>query len=140
MSWLTEYIKEALDLNGGRREDEKAVMSYLEVLLTHMLKCKYQNSYENKSSWRASIKNSYKGIIKAFRGALKGTIYNNYYLKTLDLDLVYDFARDNAIEETGRPKECFPYKCPWTKKQLVDRNFIDDFIEEYGWCSKEERR
>lgn len=131
MGYIVDYIKEALDLDEGIREDKKAVASYLEVLLTHMLKCKYQNSYPNRSSWKASIKNSVKGMFKAFGSSYKGVVYKRYYLRELDLDGVYADARDNAIEETGYPESIFPKKCPWTKEQLVDRGFIERFIKEY---------
>lgn len=137
MSWLTRYLYEAISLEEAREKNERAIASYLEVLLVHMLKCEYQYDYENKSSWRASIKNSFNGMFKAFGSQYKGVLYKNYYLKDLSLPGVYAIARDIASEETGIDLEVFPRYCPWTKKQLVDRDFINDFIKEYGYGKKE---
>lgn len=137
MSWLTRYLAEAIELEENLKQDERTLGSYLIVLLTHMLKCRYQSSYENKSSWRGSIHNSFDKIMDTFGYKLAGTLYKKSYMREMDLNILYRKALRKAVEETGYPKEAFPRVCPWTKEQLVDATFIDNFIEEYGYGKKE---
>lgn len=118
-------------MNESRRE-EKAIKSAMRVLLCHMLKCKYQNNYSTKISWRTSIKNSYRDIIDEFKDIGKGSLYKKFYMRDFNLELAYQLGRDDAIEETGLPESIFPEKCPWTREQLVDRQFIKDFVNQYG--------
>lgn len=126
-------IREALEKLDKLDEDnsaKRAVGSNLRVMLTHMLKCIYQPEYENKNSWKASIMNGYNGMTDEFP-SLKGTLYKNFYLEELDLEHIYTRARLNASGETGKSIDVFPEDCPWTKEQLVDPRFINDFIEKY---------
>lgn len=119
-----------------RRREERDIKSHLEVLLTHMLKCKYQNNYENKSSWRGSIRNAKNQIQYEFKensnGTFKGSLYSNFYLKQLDIQKIYEKAVENAADETGFSFQDFPVECEWTKEQLIDDKFIHQFLNEWG--------
>lgn len=114
------------------KQQERIVKSNLEVMIRHMLKCKYQNEYPTKSSWRDSIKNSFKDMVLEFKDIGKGALYKNFYLRKLNLDYIYKLALKNAINETGKDKSCFPATCEWTKEQLTNIDFIYDFIDKYG--------
>lgn len=127
-------IHEALCLLNILDEDnssKSAIKNNLRILLIHMLKAKYQSEYENKNSWRNSILNSFQNITDEFPAIGKGTLYKNFYMKILDLQDVYENARIKASEETDKPLSDFPTKCEWTKEQLIDKNFIYDFMNEY---------
>lgn len=113
---------------------KRAIKSNLRVMLAHMLKAKYQSEYENKNSWRNSILNSFNNITDEFPTIGKGSLYNNFYIRDLDLQGVYENARINASEETNKPLSTFPANCEWTKEQLVDREFIYNYINKY--CPK----
>lgn len=131
MSYISEAL-EYLNILDEDRSSKSTINSYMIVLLTHMLKCRYQNEYENKASWRASIRNSYKGIVTQFPVVGKGVLYKIFYLKQLDLERLYKLARIDAQTETNLPLNTFPESCPWTKEQLINLDFINNFIEEYG--------
>lgn len=113
---------------------KRAIKSTLRVMLTHMLKSKYQPEYENKNSWRNSILNSFQNITDEFPVVGKGSLYKNFYMKDLDLQDVYENAIISASEETNEPLSYFPADCEWTKEQLVDKKFIYNFINKY--CPK----
>lgn len=130
-------IREALEALNVLEEDassKRSIQSNLEVMLTHMLKAVYQPEYENKSSWRASILNGYKGIMREFPVPYKGALYKKYYLRELDLEFIYRDAVLTASEETGKDINVFPKKCPWTKEQLVNTEFVSEFMNKY--CPK----
>lgn len=130
MSYISEAL-EYLNILDEDRSSKSSINSYMIVLLTHMLKCKYQNGYEDKASWRASIRNSYKGIITQFPVVGKGALYKIFYLKQMDLDRLYKLARIDAQSETNRPLDTFPKSCPWTREELISLEFINEFLDEY---------
>lgn len=117
-----------LDESGNSKSNIK---SNLRILLLHMLKAKYQPEYENKSSWRGSIINAFENITDEFPEIGKGNLYKNFYIKELSLPQVYRSAVLKASEETGKPINVFPQTCEWTKEQLVDIEFIYEFINKY---------
>lgn len=115
------------------RSEQRTVRSEVRRILLHMLKCKYQNEYPDKKSWRLSILSSYYDLLDAFKGQIgKGSLYKKFYLKELSLDKVYHEAVDIAIQETKLDKSKFPEACEWNKAQLVNKEFIDNFIKTYG--------
>lgn len=117
------------------KREEKAIKSNMRVLLCHMLKCKYQNDYSNKLSWRASIKNSFRNIIDEFdekHNEFSGALYKKFYLKNFNLNRCYELAVFDAADETGLYDSDFQKECPWTKEQLIDSKFIREFLSTYG--------
>lgn len=130
MSYILEALKE-LDLMENIRASKSAIQSYMVVLLTHMLKCIYQPEYKNKSSWTGSILNSRSGIESNIGTIGKGVMYKKFYMQELDLDGLYSDAVLIAASETGKPLNVFPSTCPWSREQLIDRIFIQEFIEKY---------
>ena len=112
--------------------DKRVIKSSLSVMLMHMLKLKYQNEYSNKISWINTIRTSFANLVDSFKGIGKGTLYNLFYMRQLDLNEIYKRAVRDASFETGLPIESFPKTCEWTKEQLTDLDFIYDFIKEYS--------
>ena len=109
MSCLQDFFAEAL-LNENQSQ-EKTIKNSLIILLMHMLKCKYQNDYPDKSSWRK---------------------YKKYYLRDVSLDKCYKMAVRKASEETRLKVSVFPSECEWTKRELIDQDYIFEFIDKYG--------
>ncbi len=119
------------------KRQESSIKSYLTILLTHMLKCKYQYDYPDKHSWRNSIYNSVSGIRIEFKGINKGSLYKSFYAKTLNIDEIYDLARKRASTETRLPLSYFPEECEWNRFDLINTDFIYNFINEYGYGNEE---
>ena len=94
------------------RSEKRTLRSYLEILLMHMLKVKFQPSMHTVS-WDLSIKEtSHKA---------QTTLQENPSLKMQLKDLVKDAyfsARIKAALETGLDEKTFPKKCPWVSKDL----------------------
>lgn len=129
---IEEYFEES-------KSDKLSVMSNLRVLLIHMLKCKYQNNYPTKISWRRSIDNSFNNIVDildldSINGFIvgRGSLFKKFYMRELNLDTIYNRSVRTASQETGIPVNKFPKNCEWTKEQLIDADFIYDFIMKYG--------
>ena len=113
------------------KSEERTVRNSLIRLIQHMLKLKYQNDYPYKRSWILTIKQEQDQIINEFPIIGKGSLYKSYYMKKLDLDKIYDMAKEYAIIETDLPRSAFPNLCEWSKEQLIDKDYINSFIEEY---------
>lgn len=95
------------------RSEKRTLQSYLEVLLMHMLKEKYQNNKASKS-WALSIKNS--------RLKVKRILKDNPSLKPKLDEIIkdaYASARLDAAEETGLPEKTFPKKCEWSTEEIL---------------------
>lgn len=106
---IDNLIEEIQDL--GKRE-KQMLTSYLENLLMHMLKVKYQ-SEKHTSSWDNSIE-------LASHKAQK-TLLENPSLKPKLKDILkeaYFSARLLAASETKLNKETFPEECPWSLKEI----------------------
>lgn len=133
MSCLQDFFAEAL-LN-EKQSQEKTIKNSLIILLMHMLKCKYQNDYPDKSSWRKSIIYSVDNITQEFKerhGEYTGAMYKKYYLRDVSLDKCYKMAVRKASEETRLKVSVFPSECEWTKRELIDQDYIFEFIDKYG--------
>ena len=118
-------------INESKRE-EAAVQSHLRVLLQHMLKCQFQYDYPDKKSWRLSILQSHSSMLDEFIEIGKGSLYKKFYMNKMPFTRIYQQARRLAATETGLPMSTFPIESPWSREQLIDENFVDDFIIEYG--------
>ena len=106
---IENLIEEIEDLS--KRERDKLV-SYLENLLMHQLKVKYQPKMHT-ASWDASIKEATFKVHKvleknpSLKPRLKEILHEAYYT-----------ARLRAVRETGLEEETFPEKCPWSLKDV----------------------
>lgn len=106
---IENLIEEIRDL--GKRE-KQMLTSYLENLLMHLLKVKFQPE-KRTNSWDNSIE-------IASHKAQK-TLVENPSLKPKLKEIVKDAyfsARLLAASETNLNKETFPKECPWDLKEL----------------------
>jgi hypothetical protein len=94
------------------RSEKRTLISYLEILLMHMLKARYQPSKYTKS-WDLSLKEANHKASKTLEG--------NPSLKPKLKEIVEDAyfsARIKAALETKLSESKFPEKCPWGLKEL----------------------
>jgi uncharacterized protein DUF29 len=107
----------AEELEGMARSDEHAVQSFLEVLLTHLLKWRYQPNRRTRS-WRVSIQNA--------RSDVQDRLADSPSLRTRLPTLVgraYAKARRSAgaemkIEEREWDEKS-PSACPWDVDKIL---------------------
>jgi hypothetical protein len=111
----------AEELEGMARNEERALESYLAVLLNHLLKCRYQAS-KISGSWEASIENSRERIARLLQRSpsLKSK------LEEISSD-AHLLARREAGAEMGLRKRewerLLPKVCEWTVETVLDANF-----------------
>ncbi|MBF2049271.1 DUF29 domain-containing protein [Leptolyngbya sp. NK1-12] len=106
------------ELESMGKSQKRAIESYLNVLLLHLLKWKYQSNHRS-GSWKSSIRNSRRAIQK--RIAESPSLRT--YPKTVFLEC-YAVARENAADETELPLEVFPELPPFTFEQVLDETFL----------------
>jgi hypothetical protein len=99
------------------KSQKRAIESYLNVLLLHLLKWKYQPGHRS-GSWRSSIRNSRRAIQKR----VKESPSLKSYPESVFLEC-YSLARENAADETGLPLENFPNSPPFNLEQALDEVF-----------------
>jgi hypothetical protein len=109
------YLAEEVEDMGGsvRRE----LGSRLEVLLMHLLKWRFQPSYQGKS-WMLTIAEQRRRIEKLVRK--NPSLRPELEESVLD---AYEDARHTAAIETGLDISIFPEACPWTCGQVLDSEF-----------------
>ncbi|MGE3918522.1 MAG: DUF29 domain-containing protein [Hyphomicrobiaceae bacterium] len=110
-----ENVAEELETMG--RSDKRQIESRLEVLVTHLLKWKYQPG-ARKPGWMSTISEQRRRIARLIdeSPSLKA------YPKSVVLDL-YTAARLEA-SETGIDFTLFPEECPFTSDQILDLEYM----------------
>lgn len=97
------------------KSEKRTLRSYLEILLMHMLKIKFQPSKRTKS-WSLSIKeSSHKAeMVLEENPSLKAK------LKDI-LEDAYFSARLKAASETELEENVFPEICPWNLREIFPK-------------------
>ncbi len=106
-----------IDEVGSMGQSEKrALESYIEVLLTHLLKVKYQPEMHS-GSWENSICNSQVKLRKLLQTnpGLKPSIKEVF-------EEAYTNAMYKACEETKLPESTFPERSPWSFEKAIAWN------------------
>jgi len=110
-----EHLVEEIESLG--RSERKELRSYLEGLVLHLLKWRYQPDYRSRS-WRDSIEEN--------RACIPECLQENPSLRpqlpTLLVEC-YPRARRKAARQTRLPLATFPETCPWTVEPLLDNAF-----------------
>ena len=104
-------IAEEIESMGKR--DRRSVSSYVQNVLLHLLKWRYQPQRRG-TSWRMSIRNGRRQIEQLLRESPS--------LKPQLPAIVkeeYSPARENAADETCLPLTTFPEECPFTLEQIT---------------------
>ncbi len=130
--WLEETVQllregrvTELDVNNLIEEIEdmgisqkNALESNLIVLLMHLLKWKYQPEKQS-GSWRGSIREHRRRILKAFRNSPS---LKQYFEEIFQES--YQEARKQAADETGLSLNIFPETCPFKIEQILDPEYL----------------
>lgn len=108
-----DNLKEEIEALG--RGDKRALLSHCIVLLTHLLKLKYQTEKQmNSNFWKSSVLNSTREI--------KILIKDSPSLKNEIIKIfpeAYEDARQSAAIETQLDIKIFPEKCPWDLFEIL---------------------
>ena len=116
---LAHIVEEIEDMG---KSEKRALESYLEVLLLHLLQWVYQPAFRGRN-WRLTIIEQRKRLQKhprenpGLRSKLAASITD-----------AYDFARTGAEKQTGLALTTFPEQCPWSYEVFSD----PDFWPEHG--------
>ena len=108
-----ENIPEEIESMG--KCDYRALQSRISLVFMHLLKWQYQ---PEGHSWERTIREQRKQskrILKESPG-LKSKIPEM-------LPVAYQYAVEDAHDETGLPLTTFPPECPWTYEQAMDPDF-----------------
>ncbi|MGH7906527.1 MAG: DUF29 domain-containing protein, partial [Candidatus Binataceae bacterium] len=118
---LLDWDNLAEELDAMGRSEENSLESYLEVLLTHLLKYAYQ-AEKRAGSWEASIENSRDHIGKL----LDRSPNLKTKLASCAAD-AYPRARRTAGAEMGLDKrsweQLLPPSCEWKLEQVLSSDF-----------------
>ena len=104
-----ENLADEVQSLAGR--DTREVWSRLRVLLTHLLKWKHQPDRSALAKERDELELLFKDSPSLKRGLAAAVTQ------------VYPDAVHIAAIETGLPRDAFPPKCPFTRKQILDRTY-----------------
>lgn len=113
-----DHLVEELEALG--RSEQKELGSYLQVLLMHLLKCRYQPDRRTKS-WDATLSNCRDKIQDCLEDApsLQRFLQDPGWVQKH-----YRRARRDAAKETHKPIETFPAECPFAVQQALDPSFL----------------
>ena len=119
---LTEadVVNIAEEIESMGRSEKRELVSRLEVLLTHLLKWRYQSGLRG-NSWRLTIREQ--------RRKLERHLADNPSLRAgLDTAMAdaYGDAILDAQRETGLGDGAFPATCPWSEEQVMRDGFLPE--------------
>lgn len=114
---LEHIIEEIEDMS---KSEKRALESFLETLLMHLLKWTYQPNMRGHS-WRYTIIEQRKRLEKHLKEnpGLKGKLDES-------IESAYSLARLGATRETGLTDSTFPEDCPWKFAVFTDDEFWPD--------------
>ena len=112
---VNHLIEEIEDMGISQKN---ALESNLIVLLMHLLKWKYQPEKQS-GSWRGSIREHRRRILKAFRNSPS---LKRYFEEIFQES--YQEARKQAADETGLCLNIFPTNCPLKIEQILDPEYL----------------
>jgi hypothetical protein len=106
------------EIEGMVRSDRRELRHRLNLVLVHLLKCKYQPSHRSKS---------WVGTLREQRRQIDILLGDSPSLRSC----VADYARDEyphamakAQDETGLPASSFPQANPFSTAELLDPDFL----------------
>lgn len=114
---LAHLIDEIEDMG---RSERRSLESNLRVVLTHLLKWKYQPQ-QRSGSWRGSIAEHRIRIRKILKDSPS---LSNHLVEVLAE--AYQDAMMIAVQETGLDLETFPVECEWSLQSILDETWLPD--------------
>lgn len=114
----TEHLIEEIEAMG--RRERRELTQRFEVLLTHLLKWRYQPEFRGRS-WRLTVIEQRRRISKLLTAnpSLKPELEGCF------LD-AYDDARFGAMKETGLALDTFPEQPPFTLGNALNFEYLPD--------------
>jgi hypothetical protein len=107
----------AEEVEDWRKTERRGVRSQLRLILSHLLKWRYQPD-KRTDSWRGTIANG---------GVLVQEDLEDLPSLAPELESLaawaYPRARRDAAQETDLPLATFPEACPWLPAQVLDEDF-----------------
>ncbi len=103
----------AEEIESMGKSDRRAIESFLENILMHLLKWQFQPDRRGKS-WKLSIRNGRREVQRI----LKDSPSLNPQLADLATD-EYPGARENAADQTRLPLAIFPEQCPFSVDEII---------------------
>jgi hypothetical protein len=111
---IANIVEELEDMG---RSEYRAIESYMGILLMHLLKWEFQPQ-QRSNSWRGSIFNSRRAIIKRLKESPSLRVRLAEAVRE-----AYPDARFNASNETGLPERIFPPECPFSIDEALGPDF-----------------
>jgi hypothetical protein len=108
------------ELESMGRSEKRELKNRAIVLLTHLMKWKYQAD-KRSSSWLNTISEQRRQIKFLLEDSPS---LNPYYLEIFDR--CYQFACQDAAKETGLPADIFPAESPFTPELTIDDDYLPD--------------
>lgn len=109
-----EHIAEELEDMGKR--DKRKVLGHLKILIQHLLKWEAQPDLRTRSaSWKLTIRTQRDQIADLLADSPSLTTK----LTPEAINKAFKRAVDDAMDETGLTRECFPPVCPYDTDQLL---------------------
>ena len=113
----TIHLIDELDDMGA--SNRRALGSYLELVLLHLLKWQFQPN-KRSSSWIESINKGRNAIERLLEES--PSLVPQLPTKVL---VEYPRARRGAAKETGLPLTTFPEQCPFTIEQIIGDYWLE---------------
>ena len=113
---LENLIEEVVDLG---KSQQRALQSALRLVLSHLLKWKYQPERCSKS-WQVTITRERLNLdeLLAESPSLRRFLTDDEWINA-----TYQRARKEAMVETGLSEEKFAIACPFALNQILDLDF-----------------
>jgi Domain of unknown function DUF29 len=108
-----DAVNLAEEVESMGKSDRRAIGSFLELILLHLLKWRYQPRRRG-TSWKSSIRNG-RNTVERLLADSPSLVPQ---LKTLANE-EYRRARRSAADETKLPLSTFPEQCPFTVEQIT---------------------
>lgn len=115
-----DIVNIAEEIESLGRGDRRELRRRFAVLLTHLLKWRYQSGARS-TSW--------SGTIREQRRQIELVLDDSPSLRPFVVDALpqaYGDARETAAEETGLAKIAFPAECPFTLDEVLSRSFLQE--------------
>jgi hypothetical protein len=113
---LENLIEEVVDLG---KSQQRALQSALRLILSHLLKWKYQPE-KRSNSWQITITRERLNLDELFpeSPSLRRFLNDDKWINT-----TYQRARREAMVETGLSEDNFPIVCPFAVDEILDLDF-----------------
>ncbi|MBS3028458.1 MAG: DUF29 domain-containing protein [Dolichospermum sp. DET50] len=113
---LENLIEEVVDLG---KSQQRALQSALRLILSHLLKWKYQPE-KRSNSWQITITRERLNLDELF---IESPSLRRFLNAAEWINTTYQRARREAMVETGLSDDKFPIVCPFAVDDILDLDF-----------------